>query len=189
LATRLGIDGSYVARLEVGSRHPSDHLLAQWVAVCPVPIYAASSLVPAVQRLTTVDVLMAQADIAERHHGVPVADVAQALHLPAAVALAAAPPDPSLAVGLAWVAFRVAQANSPGTLTRLVSALGGGESTAVQSAWSALLQAVAAAPVIPSATPLDLQWATAAALWDRLTPSQHRLVVVLMQELAQPQTN
>jgi len=44
LAGHLGMDSSYLARVERGERRPSSKALDRWLAVCPVPVYPATAL-------------------------------------------------------------------------------------------------------------------------------------------------
>ncbi len=104
---------------------------------------------------------------------------------PASTVPLAARDDESLVAALVWLVLRTAtHGGALDQIAVLVDALSDQRITAVEEAWTALLQDVATIPpAISAPDPPDPEWTTLATLWPRLSVAGRQALVAVARQL------
>lgn len=202
LAERLGVNNSYVARIEAGNRHPSADLMARWVAACPCPVLPIAVLVADVAALDAgLDASGDRATSPGRQYALTVAltqsvetpkwlpppqwpETAVTLRFPAATSLWDGAMETAQA--LAWMALRAATYADAAAQAREQIWHFRDDSTTAPAAWNRILQAVAALPLAEVSAAPDPEWAALGQVWSGLSVPARQALLTVARQLARP---
>ncbi len=181
LAGSLGVDDSYVARIETG-RKPSARILSRWVTACPVLVLTVEALVQSLYDLLSADGPYVFGD--ERLHGTlskpQLIEAVQTLRFPSALDLAASHwPDTVLDTdAVIWLIYKAAPpAALPEPFSGADAVLG----------WNRMVEAVSRLPVVSQPdVPRGSDWYRLQSAWPTLSGRDQRLLADLADRLRKP---
>jgi DNA-binding XRE family transcriptional regulator len=193
LAEALGIDNSYVARIETG-RRPSPRVLSRWIERCPLPARSVEALAADLHGLyhDSEEPMSASRQMvvaALLSTDLPPASVIAgvlALRFPASAELAATPwsEGSSDSTAAIWLVLRAAGDASREMMDMFHTAGSKLDWIKVASAWSRLVAVVNSFPVVSyPAEPEGPDWSRVTAAWPALSPVDRHLLAEMAERL------